>query len=332
MLIASTLLFLFANGAAMLFAGRALQGFALGTLSSASAAALVELNGGDFANAALVTAMAVAVAGSLSCIGTGLFAQYLAYPTRLAYVILFVINVPSIVAIALMREPLVHRITTPYRLRVPSVPRLIRRPVVIACAALAVGSALSGIYGSLSPSMTSLLIRGNYLVFSGAILALFNAIGGASLLLARRRAPLSVMRAGVITTLLGAVGIVGALGVHSLAVFFAATLFSGVGVALVFVGSLALVNTLAPPTARAEVVTAYSMSGYVALAIPTVMLGVLANAIGLKSATDVFVLVLVVGGLAALPTLRRRSAPGGASHAVAVGSLAVNAGRKGKHS
>jgi MFS family permease len=295
-LILSEVLFLGAHGATWLFAARAAQGFALGTITSAASAALAELNRADLNRAALMTTMAFTVAGTISCIGTGLLAQYLPWRTTLCFIVLLAANLVSLGAVAVMGEPLVTRPKSRYRMRLPGIPRSILGPVLVACGAMAVGWTLGGLYGSLSPSIVDLLLKGNGLVISGAVLSLFNLVGGVCQYFARRHHPHRVMIAAVAATMIGAVAVDLSLDAKSLVLFFVATVFAGIGAALVFVGSLALVNRLSPAESRAETVTAYSMSGYLALAISTVALGILVTHVGLRSAADVFTPILVIGG------------------------------------
>ena len=245
-LILSEALFLGAHGAAWLFAARAAQGFALGTISSAASAALAELNRANLNRAALMNTMAFTVAGTISCVGTGLLAQYLPWRTTLCFIVLLAANLVSLGAVALMGEPLATRPNRPYRMRLPGIPRNILGPVLVACGAMAVGWTLGGVYGSLSPSIVDLLLKGDGLVISGAVLSVFNLVGGVCQYFARRHAPHRVMLAAVAATMIGAVAVNLSLDAKSLALFFVATVFAGIGAALVFVGSLALVNRLAP--------------------------------------------------------------------------------------
>jgi MFS family permease len=304
-LILSEALFVSSHGAAWLFAARAAQGFALGTISSAASAALAELNRANLNRAALMNTMAFTVAGTISCVGTGLLAQYLPWRTTLCFIVLLAANLLSLGAVALMSEPLATRPNRPYRMRLPGIPRNILGPVLVACGAMAVGWTLGGVYGSLSPSIVDLLLRGDGLVISGAVLSVFNLVGGLCQYFARRHPPHRVMLAAVAATMIGAVAVNLSLDSKSLALFFVATVFAGIGAALVFVGSLALVNRLAPAQSRAETVTAYSMSGYLALAVSTVALGILVTHVGLRSATNVFTPILVLGGALSLFSIVR---------------------------
>jgi hypothetical protein len=214
-----------------------------------------------------MTTMAFTVAGTISCVGTGVLAQYLPWRTTLSFIVLLGANLLSLGAVAFMGEPLVTRPDRPYRMRIPGIPRSILGPVLVACGAMAVGWTLGGVYGSLSPSIVNLLLNGDGLVISGAVLSVFNLVGGVCQYIARRHMPHRVMLVAVAATMVGAVAVNVSLDAKSLVVFFVATVFAGIGAALVFVGSLALVNRLSPAESRAETVTAYSMSGYLALAI-----------------------------------------------------------------
>jgi MFS family permease len=314
-LVLSEALFLGAHGVGWLFAARAAQGFALGTISSAASAALAELNRANLHQAALMTTMAFTVAGTISCVGTGFLAQYLPWHTTLCYIVLLAANLVSLGAVSLMGEPGAARRGHRYRVRLPRIPRSILGPVLVACGAMAVGWTLGGVYGSLSPSIVDLLLKGNGLVISGAVLSVFNLVGGVCQYVARRHEPHRVMIVAIAATMVGAVAMNLSLDAKSLALFFVATVFAGIGAALVFVGSLALVNRLSPVASRAETVTAYSMSGYLALAISTVALGTLVTHVGLRSAAAVLTPILVVAGaLSLFSILRTGSAPAPSPH------------------
>ena len=103
----------------------------------------------------------------------------------------------------------------------------------------------------------------------------------------------------------------------------AATLLAGSGGGMAFVGSLALVNELAPPERRAEVLAAYNLVGYLALSVPIVAVGVLTSAIGLRPASLAFTGVLILGAAGVAVMLRRAPTVGGAAEAVAFEEIPV---------
>jgi MFS family permease len=100
-----------------------------------------------------------------------------------------------------------------------------------------------------------------------------------------------------------------AMSLSSLAWFLIGTVCCGVGVGLSFMGSLALVNSLAPPDHRGEVLSSYFAVAYLGLTVPVIGLGVASGYVGVFVATLAFavvigVLALIVAALNARPTPR----------------------------
>ena len=95
-----------------------------------------------------------------------------------------------------------------------------------------------------------------------------------------------VVGVGALSVGIALVGL--SLTVASVLVFGIGTLLAGVGGGLSFMGSLALLNDVAPRHRRAEVVAAYNIVGYVALTAPVIGVGLLADSVGLQWATQAF--------------------------------------------
>ena len=93
-----------------------------------------------------------------------------------------------------------------------------------------------------------------------------------------------VVGVGALSVGIALVGL--SLTVASVLVFGIGTLLAGVGGGLSFMGSLALLNDVAPRHRRAEVVAAYNIVGYVALTAPVIGVGLLADSVGLQRATQ----------------------------------------------
>jgi MFS family permease len=90
--------------------------------------------------------------------------------------------------------------------------------------------------------------------------------------------------------------IVLALRTDSLPYFIAGVLAGGAGSGLAFMGSLALINRLAPATDRAQTVSAYFVVSYLAISVPVIGLGFAAQSFGRYPAALAF--ALLIGGLA----------------------------------
>ena len=86
----------------------------------------------------------------------------------------------------------------------------------------------------------------------------------------------------------------------TVALFLAGTVLAGAGGGLAFMGSLALLNEVAPPQRRAEVVSAYNVVGYVALSAPVIGVGLIAGVAGLQTATEVFTAAAVAVSVVAI--------------------------------
>jgi MFS family permease len=118
------------------------------------------------------------------------------------------------------------------------------------------------------------------------------------------RARSSLLEAGLVA---GLALLLIAMAIPSFVWFLIGTVFCGVGVGLSFMGSLALLNGLAPPDRRGEVLSSYFAVAYVGLTVPVIGLGVTSDYVGAFVATLAFavvvgVLALIVAALNARPT------------------------------
>src|SRR5689334_14291315 len=125
---AGLLIFAFAESTAWLFAGRALQGLAVGMASSAATAALVELEPKrDARRPALLAGLAQAGGSGAGPLVAGCLAEWAPDPLRLPYFVLLAAT--ALVALLAVRipEPLRRR-SGSWQVTRPAVPADIRRP------------------------------------------------------------------------------------------------------------------------------------------------------------------------------------------------------------
>lgn len=296
LLVASAAVFALADSAAWLFAARGLQGVATGTLIAPAGAALVELAPPRHrARAALINTVSFLGGAASGSITFGLMVQYLPHPTALPFVIEGALDAVVLLAVALLVIETAPAIgTSSWRVERPSVPRDILGRFLLASSTMGIGWSLGGVYGALSPTMASQLLHLDSHVAAGAILCLFNLIGGLAQLASRRRTPRASMLGGLVLVALGAITIQLAFSVKAAALFFLATLLGGAGGGMAFVGSLALVNELSPRERRAETLAAYNLVGYLALSLPVIGVGLLTSALGLRRASFIFCVVLII--------------------------------------
>src|SRR5437763_14536094 len=122
------LLFLFADGAAWLYGARAMQGLAVGMISGAATAALVELDPhDDRRRAALFAGLAQAGGSAAGPLLAGVLAQWAPDPLRLPFLAGLGLTVVAAATTLLLPEAR-DRKAEPWRLQRPRGPRDIRRP------------------------------------------------------------------------------------------------------------------------------------------------------------------------------------------------------------
>ncbi len=299
-----------ASSVGWLFAARGLQGVATGTLIAAAGASLVELSPPERrSRAALYNTVAFLMGAAAGALSFGLMVEYLPSPTVLPFVVEVVLDSAALLAVVvLVTETVATGTGARWRLQRPSVPRAILRPFVLSSLTMGLGWSLGGVYGALSPTMARQILHVSSHLVAGVILCTFNLVGGIAQLLSRRRSPRRSMLSGLFLVALGALVIQLAFAASSPWLFFLATLLAGAGGGMAFVGSLALVNELAPTSRRAETLAAYNLVGYLALSVPIISVGLLTNAIGLRAASLTFCVVLIAAAAAVAWPLRREGA------------------------
>ena len=310
LLAASTVVFALATGVGWLFVARAVQGVSTATLVGAVTAVLVELDAdGDHRRASLVNTVAFVSGAASGPLLSGLCAQYLPDPTVLPFLIELALLAPAVPI--LVRLPETVRVgavvTTSARRSRPHIPLPIRRPFAVAVSVVGVCWSVGAVYAALGASIDNELLHVSSHAAAGVLLFGFNVLGGVSQLGLRRWSARRSMGVGVAGLAAGLAMVWTSLALVDTALFVAGTVIVGLSGGVGFVGSLRLVNEIAPPQRRAEIVSAYNMVGYVFLAVPVLGVGLLSGPWGLLAATGVFGAAVVAGapvvvmGVRALP-------------------------------
>lgn len=311
LLILSTVLFLVATGTVFLFLGRAVMGLSTGTLTAAGAAALVDLEPShDRQRASLQTTMGFLTGAAFGPLLFGVVAQYLPRPTSTPFYIELALQVLALIGVISLSEPATHVLKNMrWRIQRPSVPKEIRRHFVLAGFVVTIGWMVGGIYGSLSGSLDQQLLHVSSHAVAGLLLFVFAFIGGGSQFLFRIRPSRTTMLVGVVAEVIGISIVEASLFSASAPLFLLGTIVTGVGNGLCFIGSLALVNSIAAVAQRAELVAAYNVVAYFALSLPVVGVGLMADLFGLKTATLLFAFVIITISVVTVVTLVRTPVP-----------------------
>lgn len=284
----SSVVFLVADGLAVLLLGRVLSGLSAGIFTGTATATLVDFAPPEARGRATLVATVVNIGGlGFGSLLAGVLAQLAPDPLRLIYLVHLGVLVPAVVAIWLLPEPVdVHgdRARAWLRLQRLGVPRELRPTFVRAAAAGLAGFALTGLFGGVAPSFLGQVLGEHDLAVIGAVaFTVFAAstVGQAAL---ERISPRSAMPLGCGGMIAGAGLIAAGLAANSLALLVAGAVVGGLGMGLSFRAGLAALNNEAPSERRGEVASSFFVVAYLGLAVPIIGVGLLSQAIGLRAA------------------------------------------------
>jgi MFS family permease len=298
---AGLLLFAFADATGWLFAGRAVQGLAVGAASGAATAALVELAPpGGAARAALLSTLAQAGGSAAGPLVGGMFAQWAPAPRASGFLAGLVVT-GAVLAGMLALPRLPGATGGAWRVQRPDVPPEIRARFARLALTGAAAWAVAGLYLSVVPSYTGSLLDTSNLALEGAITALMLLASCAAQVVFRRGgAAERDQGVGLALVVAGLVALVLAFPAHSLALVLAAALLAGVGHGMAFLGAQADLNAIAPADRRGEVTAAFFMCIYLGVALSAIGTGLLATATSLETAVAVFAVVTGAASVAAV--------------------------------
>lgn len=300
---AALVLFAFATSVAWLYAARALQGLAVGMISGAATAALVELDPeANRRRAALLAGLAQAGGSALGPIVAGMLAQWAPSPLRLCFFVGLGVTVGSAaVLLVLLGEPEQGR--EPWHIQWPRVPAEIRARFVRVGLTAATAWAVVALYLSIVPSYASGLLHTHDLALLAAVAAVALLASFAAQVVSQRRRPsLQASQAvGLGAIALGLVILVVASPLHSLALLVAGGLVTGAGHGVAFLNAQEELNHIAPDEHRGEVTAAFIACIYALVATSVITAGLLGLGVSLAhavAAVSVGLLVLAVSGAA----------------------------------
>jgi MFS family permease len=277
----STALFLAASGIGVLIAARVVSGIAAGLATGTATAALTELQPRGDHRAAAVTASGSNMTGlGLGPLLAGLFAEYVAMPTRSVFWAYLGVCALTAAALPLIPET-VRNHDHAFRLR----PRIGVPPgmrAVMLGAGLGVFAAFTvlGLFSSLVPTFLHGTLGVHNLALIGGASFLIFVIAAISQAASARLPSRRSVSAGLPLLLVCLAALESALFAKALWVFVVATVAGGTAVGFVFRGGLSELNRLADPGHRAAVVSAFFVAAYVGLGLPAVLTGLISLAVG----------------------------------------------------
>ncbi|SFB60506.1 Predicted arabinose efflux permease, MFS family [Rhizobium sp. NFR07] len=285
-------LFAIAPNVATLFIGRVFMGIGVGLSAGPSTAALQEFAGsGGVTRASSTTIVAQAIGFSCALIVGGFLVQYAPFPSRLTFIVLFVLLL-ALFAVSWFLPENRRANVGRWHPKIPGVRREIRTAFIASSVAVMTAYTHGVIITSLGAQIAKELVQSSNIFVNGSVLALFAISLGIAGLFARRLTGIKAVVWGSLASIVGMLFLAAAIAQHTLVFFIPATSISGMGYALMVYGGLAIINPVTPEKVRGGVMSALYLFAYL-------FTGLLAVALG-KVATEVSMAVAALIGAAVM--------------------------------
>ena len=303
---ASGVVFLLAGGVAPLLLGRLLSGLSAGIFTGTATAALVDLAPDGARDRAVLVATVANIGGlGLGPPLAGVLAEWLPAPLRLVYAV----HLGLVVLAGLALWRLVPEPGDPGPLRVRplalDVPAEARGPFTRAATAGFAGFAVLGLFTAVAPAFLGQVLGVTNHATVGVVVASAFAGSVAGQLARRAVSDTFALAGGCGLLILGMGLLVTGLQAEVLALAVAAALVAGLGQGLSFAAGLAMVAGRTPAQQRAATTSSLFVVTYVAISLPVIGVGLLAQASSLTTAGTVFAGVVAVLAAAAAVSLVR---------------------------
>jgi len=210
---------------------------------------------------------------AVTILGASLLAQYGPDPLVTPYAVVGLVVLLLLFNLLLMGETHQSRSTTRIRISRPRVPRAIRPDFRFAVLGVMAAWSVLGVYLSLFPAFAGQSTGIHSLVFGGAVVAAMASAGALSQALGARLDARPAAIVGDFGTATALVVSVLALRSGHAVLVAAAAVFMGLSFGLAFGGSLRHLGRVVPADHRGEVMSAYYLLAYGAMAVPTILAG-----------------------------------------------------------
>lgn len=301
--IVSALVFLFAGNVASLDVARILSGLGIGVGAGTGTAWIAELLPGANKSRASVIATSTNFLGlGFGALISGLLAEYEPWPLRLIFIVYLAALVVVTILVWRTRETVAKpgslgRISLRPQL---SIPEEIRARFVAPAVTGFGAMALVGFYAALAPSILAQQLHVTNHAVAGALFFELAVVAAISIVALMHLQSSRAMLAALALLIPGVVLVVAAQILASIALMVAATACCGVAAALGYRGGLQVVNEIAPPQRRAEVVSSFFICCFVGNALPVIGIGIVSTYASPITASLAFAGMIVAFALVAL--------------------------------
>lgn len=283
---ASTALFLSATGIGLLIVARIVSGLAAGFTTGTATAALAELQPRGDRQAAAVVATGGNMAGlGLGPLIAGIFAEYVALPTRSVFWAYLGLCALALAAVAVIPETVLQPdgvISLRPRLGVPPGMRAV---MLGACLGVFAAFSVFGLFSSLVPTFLHGILGVHNLALIGATAFLIFATAAVSQAVSARLPARRSASAGLPLLLVCLVALEAALFAKLLWLFLVGTVVGGIAGGFILRGGLSELNRIAEPRRRAAVVSTFFAAAYIGLGLPAILTGLISLPVGAVDAS-----------------------------------------------
>jgi MFS family permease len=305
----SAIAFLAADGVPLLLVGRVLSGLSAGIFTGTATATLVDLAPPGHQRRGTLAATIVSMAG-LGCgpLLAGVLSQHAGSPLQLTFWVDLALLVPATLAIWAMPEPVRHTHRPSLNLQLPSVPQEMRPIFIRAALAAFAGFAVLGLFSAVAPAFLGQELDVTNRAAVGLVIFAVFAASTAGQLMLELVPEATALPGGCVALIAGMALVALGLAGSSLALLVAGGVIAGFGQGLSFRAGLTSVNARAPAEQRAEVASSFFIVAYIAISLPVIGVGALAQATGLRAAGLIFAALVATLAAVVLGLLARGGA------------------------
>jgi predicted MFS family arabinose efflux permease len=312
----SAVAFLIADGLPLLIVGRVLSGLSAGIFTGTATATIVDLAAPERRARATLVAT-IANMGGLGCgpLLAGVLAQWAGSPLRLSFWVDLVLLLPASIAIWAMPEPVAVRSRPRLRPQGLTVPAEMRATFVQAALAGFAGFAVLGLFTAAAPAFLGQELGVTSPAVIGLVVFAVFAASMVGQVMLQLVAEALAMPAGCLALIAGMGSLALGVALSSLALLVLGGVIAGFGHGLAFRAGLTAVTAGAPAEQRGDVASSFFVVMYVAIALPVIGVGILAQAIGLRPAGLIFAAAVAAVAIVVLVLLGRERASGAVAFA-----------------
>ncbi|MFD2662083.1 MFS transporter [Paenibacillus thailandensis] len=284
---AGSLMFAISQNLGMLLASRAIQGIGVGIINGTAVATLSELRPESRKTASLVASVSIAIGTAIGPLYSGLLGEYSPSPIRLPYYLHLLLLFIAFLGVLTVPETIKSG-DAPKRLKLPTVPAVIRKPFLISVLASIIAWAVAVFFMTLVPTLIATQMDLHNLALSGAIVCLMLGFSTLSQILFKSLSARSAIYTGFALLALGIVGLVIAIPMQSIFLLLLSTVLAGSGHGPAASGSMSWINEMSPSGSRADVMSIYYAITYLGAGVPVLALGIGAERIGFYQAISIY--------------------------------------------